>query len=453
MRIRTSPGTNRHQIVLSLTPERLQLLHLQRGVLGWRRAHEEQRPLPPGDAFLSSVQEQLQQCVQAWRLPPATRAHWVLAGDILGIVAPAPAGTPAAALLPFAPNDVRLQPELFARNAQPGMLWIHKDWLAEIERISAQCGLELVELYARAQLFQRAAARAPGACKVVVEQLQGEQPQSFLHVYAAGGTLARTRVLAAGEQGDALPGLVAAELAALGAGAGAAAPHALLMAQRPAQDWPGLRWQALKATGEAERLWQLWRSDLEGITVRSTHQELAGTIKALSVGLGLAGAAALGAMVWHDGRLQQQIDEDSAAVRRDAPRVAAARALKDRTLQMADADQAARALQEGDVALSGLAQIATRFPPPPATLLYLRSDARELAFAGAGDEASVQALRALELPGYGPLQDWPVPDVMAQAQPAIHLRAERRAPQPAAAAAAAAPETPSSAPAPRESGT
>ena len=159
MRLRTFSDTPGHQLVLSLTPESLHLLHLQRSALGWRRVHQEQRPLPAGDTFLAELQTQLQQCVQQWRLPPLTRAHWVLAGDILGLTAPAQPGTPASALLPFAAADIRSQPDLFARSEHPALLWIHRDWLAEIERISEQCGLQLVELYARAQLLQREAAR------------------------------------------------------------------------------------------------------------------------------------------------------------------------------------------------------------------------------------------------------------------------------------------------------
>ncbi|SDM30710.1 hypothetical protein SAMN05428957_104118 [Oryzisolibacter propanilivorax] len=431
MRNRTFPGLRQHQLVLSLTPECLHLLHLQRGPLGWRRRHDAQRALPAGDASLASVHEHLQQCVQQWRLPSGTRVHWVLSGDILGIAAPAQPGTPATALLPFAPSDVRTQPDLFARGAAGGVLWIHKDWLAEIERISEQCRLELVELYARGQLFQREAARAAGGLKVVIEELATPQPQTFLHMYSASGGLLRSRVLMSADQGEALPGVVSAELAALQPPADS--PATLLMARQPQPDIAGLRWQALQATGEGERLWQLWGSDSEGIAIRATHEELAGTLKALSLGLGLAGMLALGAVIWHDGQLRQQIEEDSTAVRRDASRVAAARALKTLTLRMSDADQAARALQQDDGAMYGLAQITSRFPPPPATLLYVRSDTRSLAFAGTGNDASVQELRQQGLPGYGPLEDLPVPDFLTGTDPAIHLQATRLPPEPVAA--------------------
>lgn len=123
--------------------------------------------------------------------------------------------------------------------------------------------------------------------------------------------------------------------------------------------------------------------------------------------------------------------------------MAQARALKARTLQMADAVRAAQALQAEDGALLGLARVATHFPPPPATLLYLRSDAGTLAFAGQGDDASVQALRQQQLPGYGPLSDLPVPEFLADAAPAIHLQAQRLPPEaPAAAPPAPAASTP-----------
>ena len=435
--------------MLSLTPECLHLLHLQRGVLGWRRAHEAQCPLAAGDDFPASLQQQLQASVQQWQLPPETRAHWVLAGDILGLVAAQPPGTPAAALLPFLPSDVRTQPDLFARTGPAGTLWIHQDWLAEIERISVQCGLQLVELYARAQLFQREAARArgaAGACKAVLEQLEGPQPQNFLHLYGANASLARSRVLSASEASQNLPDILSAELAALAAQPASATADpspapVLLTSQRPEPAQEGRaaepRWQALQPRSEADRLWQLWRSDIEGISVRATHEEWLGTLKGLSLGLGLLGAAALAAMIWHDGQLQQQIEQDGSAVRRDRPRVEQARALKARSLQMAAAVQAARALQADNAALAGLAQISAQWPPPPATLLYLRSDAGGLAFAGSGDEASAQALREPGIPGYGPLTELPLPDFLSEAAPSIHLQAKRLPPEAAPAAAAA----------------
>lgn len=451
MRLRTFSDTPGHQLVLSLTPESLHLLHLQRSALGWRRVHQEQRPLPAGDTFLAELQTQLQQCVQQWRLPPLTRAHWVLAGDILGLTAPAQPGTPASALLPFAAADIRSQPDLFARSEHPALLWIHRDWLAEIERISEQCGLQLVELYARAQLLQREAARAGSALTVVLEPASAPTaepasapPPGLLHIYGPGGALLRSRVLEGSERSSALADVLQAELAALpGPPPHEGAPAQLLSASQPPGDWPNLRWRALAALSEGERLWRLWRSDLEGIVVRATHEELSGKLKALSVALGILGTLALGAMIWHDGQLQQQIDEDSADVRRDAPRVAAAQALKQRTLHMADSVQAFEALQQGGSALDGLALLTRQFLPPPATLLYVRAEPGALAFAGSGDEASVQALRERGLPGYGPLQDLPVPDFLADSNPAIHLQTQKLPPQPpadtAAPAAAAAP--------------
>lgn len=441
MRLRSLSDASRHQLVLSLTPECLHLLHVQRGALGWRRAHQEQRALPPGDAFLSELQAQLAQCVQRWKLPPGTRAHWVLSGDILGLTAPAQAGTAASTLLPFAASDIRTQPDLFTKTGNPALLWIHKDWLAEIERISEQCGLQLVELYARAQLLQREAARAPGPVKVVLEH-SAEQRPTQLHLYGEGGALLRSRLL----EGDAVQDALQAELAALpGLPAQADTPASLLSTQQPPGDWPGLRWRALAPLAEAERLWRLWRSDLEGIVVRTTHEELSSKLKTVSVALGVVGALALGAMIWHDGQLQQQIEEDSADARRDAPRVAAAQALKRRTLHMADSVQAFEALQQAGGALDGLALLVRQFPPPPATLLYVRAEPAALAFAASGDEASAQALRERGLPGYGPFTDWPVPDFLAETNPAIHLQTQKLPPQapptPAAPASEGQPAT------------
>ena len=53
----------RHQLVLSLSPHSLCILHFYRGLLGWKRAHELVVPLPEGGSVLS------------WRVPLHVLPH------------------------------------------------------------------------------------------------------------------------------------------------------------------------------------------------------------------------------------------------------------------------------------------------------------------------------------------------------------------------------------------
>lgn len=431
----------KHQLVLSLSPRWLHVVHWRRGWLGWTRQHAQALAIPADADFSAQVLSLLRHCTRPWSLPAGTRAHWVLAPDVLGVIglpdAATSPGGPAAAL-PFSPTDTITQPDRFAGpSAAMSMLWIHKGWVAEIERISQACQLELAELFARAQLFQQEAAAQPGDVKVVLETQEG---QTFLHGFAANGVLLRSRVVDA-DAGDDLPSVVQAEVAALvSPGAGdQPAQTTLLVSDALAgrtSGWPGLKRHPLAPSAEADRMERLWRSALEGISVRSTHDDVVQQIRVLTLGIGAAGAATLALMLWHDGMLEQQIEQDRASLRAGLPQAEAATALRTRSMQMADAVQAAGAIRDNTAAMNGIAQIVTNFPPPPATLLYARSDMQSLAFAGSGSAGSVQWLRSRPWPGYGPLNDLAVPDFLAQAKPAIHLQASRLPAAPATPAGA-----------------
>lgn len=429
-----SPSASwRHQLVLSLSPHSLCILHFYRGLLGWKRAHELQVPMPEGDGFSSQLQQQLADCVTRWKIPPATRAHWVLAGDILGIVPPSTQGAGAPPSLPFPASDTRTQVDAFGGADGASLMWMHKDWVTELERISSACRLDLVELYARAQLFQRLAARQPSSLRVVVETDTSDQ---FLHVYAANGTMLRTRVLDAHDANEHLAQTLQVELAALGAPGSPAQLTTPKGYAAEAQTWADYQHHVLPPTSHSDLLEKLWRSDLSGIIVRHTHDDMVQTLKWLSVGLGAAGLAGLALMVWHDGRLERQIEEGRDRVRKDLPKVEAAKLLKARTLRMADAVQAVATARENPSALGPYTQLVAYFPPPPATLLYFSADNGSVALVAKGNEGSVKWLQEKPLAGFGAWSnDFPVPDYLAASTPEIHMQARKAAPVPIAAPA------------------
>lgn len=439
MRNRTPSARRRHQLVLSLLPHGLHILHFQRSLLGWKRVNEAQLPLPEGEDFLPQIQAQLAQCIQQWKLPPGARANWVLAGDILGIVPPSATETSPAAALPFSATDTRTQPDLFSASERTSLMWMHKDWIAEIERISSQCHLDLVEIFARAQLFQQHAARLTGAPKVVIEEEDG---LLILHIYASAGMMLRTRILN-NQEAKTLHAILQAELAGLNANTDRkperpyhlVAPVELLA--NPS-DWQGFECHSLETITQADLLEQLWRSDLEGIVVRSTHEGIVKDIKMLSIAMGGIGLVGLGLMAWHDGKLQQQIDDGRAQARKDLPRVEAAKALKTHTLQMANTVHAAKVFRESSGPMTAFTQILANFPPAPATLLYVRADENTFAFVGTGEEASVKWLQERTFPGYGPLTEFPVPEFLQNSNPVIHFQSRKSKPD-----AAARPATPS----------
>lgn len=440
MRNRSPSASRRHQIVLSLSPQYLYLLHFQWGLLGWKRKNVAQLALSEGEDFLTHIQTQLSKCVLQWKVPQDAYVYWVLAGDILGIVPSDASDVGLAAALPFGVGDTRTQPDLFSSKDRPSLMWIHKDWIAEIERISSHCQLSLVEVFARAQLFQRNAARFNGVLKAVLEQ---EEHQYFLHIFATTGEMLRTRVLDQ-QNFPSLQATLQAEFAGLSAGQSGEKPErAQLLA--PAQlitlpsEWHDFDCHALAPISHLNSLEQLWRSELEGIVIRSTHDDLVRGLKLWSVALGAAGLACLGLMAWHDGKLQRQIEDGRVLVRKDLPKVEAAKALKSATLKMADAVDAAKTTRENTNSMTAFTQILANFPPSPATLLYIRTNEHTLAFVGTGDESSVKWIQERTYPGYEPLIDLPVPDFLQSSQPIIHFQARKSAPNSNSAPPAAPP--------------
>jgi len=441
MRNRFISPSRRHQLLVSLAPHGVQILHFQRGWLGWKQAHTHQADLPQGDNYLQCVQSTLKECSQTWRIPAGSDVCWVLAGDIIGVLPPMPASALAepGALLPFAPGSVLTQLDRFGQGEEKSLLWIHKDWATEMERISSACQLRAVEIFSRAQLFQALGARSKNHIRMVLE---GAQSDYFLHIFAANGAILRSCLVEYGTLGDGLVGLLNIELASLPENHMAAAKEGVTLLapaeHLPAKEaWPHAV-QTLPTNPPATLLERLWRSGLEGIVLQATHNELIQKINLWSMAAAVLGLAALATMLWHDGRLERQIEDTHEDLRKQAPKIEAAKLLKAKTLWMADVVRATEVLAKDTQAATALPEVLAVFPPPPAALLYLRLDGRNVALAGTGDDTAVQWLHDHPLAQYQPFTDMPVPEFLAEQNIAIHLQTAKQAPslEPAPAAVA-----------------
>lgn len=399
-------------------------MHMQRGALGWRRAHAAQINLPEGEEGLAHARTELLRCAEAWKLPRGSRAHWILAGDILGIVLTASSDASQTAL-PFGSADTRTQFDLFGRSENPSLLWIHNDWLAEIEQISSACGWELVEIYSRAQLFQKAVTRLPSGLNAVVEKSDGVL---FLHLFGPGAGLLRTTTLENYETSD-LTRMLSAEFEALAN----VPPHTDLARHIFAEPtvvalalgWEDVEVARLPAMPFFDRMEVFWKSGIEGIVVRHTHGELVRGINALSLALGVAGLAVLGALAWHNAQLQDDIVAAHAQERAEAPKLAAAKAMRSQTLAMTNGDKAVKKLQQDAGAFDAFQLILANFPPAPAALIYARTDASSLAFAGRGGKESLDWVKSKSFPGYETLDNPPIPPFLQNVDPLIYVEARK----------------------------
>ncbi|TXH34454.1 MAG: hypothetical protein E6Q94_04625 [Burkholderiaceae bacterium] len=432
-------------------PQGLSVLHLHRGLLGWKRAHEERLVLSDHDNDLTAVQTPLTELLKAWEVPESVGAIWVLAGDVLGVTLP-PQGSTGPAL-PFPPNEVRTHSDGYSDSpnstqTQRSVLWMHKDWVAEIERISSSCGLELVELFGRGQLFQPWVAQHPNALRVLVESEGGDH---FLHIYAASGKLLRTRVLNDGharvvQDPDAFRTLLKVEMLSLTSSQNTGdIPIQLItsadLANHNAKGWESaLERVVLPQRPPGDWLWGLWRSALEGIAVRPQHHTLVKSLTMGSAVFGVVGLLTLAGFAWDNNRLEAQVGTDRALARRQLPRVEVAQAQRLQALRMDDVVRAASPSPAQGDAFDTLLRGLAGFPPPPATLLYLQATPDTLVFVANGNASSQQWLKDKPAEGFTPYTEFTVPAALSESQPEIHLQA-RRLPPTAMASPTAPPTT------------
>ena len=454
MPLRSTRAPRRHYLLLSLTPQGLHVLHLRRGLGGWKRAHDERLVLSEHDNDLTATQTPLIQRLQDWQVPHGTCVLWVLAGDVMGVALP-PAGGAAGPVLPFLSSEVRTHADGYGdipKGIQPQrpLLWMHKEWIAEIERFSSACGLQLVELFCRGQLFQPWVTQHPKALRLLIES---DGSDHFLHIYAASGKLLRTRVLDDERARDiqnahALNSLIKIEMLGLSLTPGAPDSQMQLMLPAGLADRDALNAQGtldvatLPGRSPGDWLWGLWRSALEGIVVRPKHHELVRSLTLGSIALGVVGLLVLAGLAWHNNHLEAQISSDRTVVRRQLPRVEIAQTQRAQALRMADVVQAGTQPSVQGDAFDTMLRGLAGFPPPPATLLYLQATSNLLAFVATGNNLSQQWLKDKPAEGFSPYTDFTVPASLASMEPAIHLQARR---QPAADTART-PTAPSAAP-------
>lgn len=428
-------ASRRHQVVLSLTPESLRVLHLRRGLLGWRCAHEERLSIPPHEEDLSAISQALTERFQQWAVPKDSHAYWVVTGDILGVVTPAPGSS--AATLPLPAGEIRTHVDGFGsavHSAAPAPLfWIHKDWVAELERITSDCGLQLIEIFARGQLFQKALGTSQRTLRALVER-DGEE--CFLHIYATNGKLLRTRMLDGGTlaDGQALQSLLKIEALAFGTEGHLPDLEVVDTGGLLNEPWEGALVSTLPATSPQADLVALWRSSIEGIPVRSVHQGLVRDLMLGSAALAAVGLLLVGGFAWHDGRLQEEVTSTAARIKRQQPRVDNALAQRTQTLRMADAVEASEGARRNVDAFDTFQRGLAVFPPAPATLQYLRATSDTLQLAATGSDAAIQWMEKNPPLDFTPFSDFTPPDDVIQQQPDIHLQARRNPTQQASSA-------------------
>lgn len=353
----------RHQIILSLRSQAVVVMHYVRTLRGWRCAHTGQvslaDPLGQGDA----LRDQLRPLLQPWGLPNATPARWVLPPDVLGVLTQS-AAPDAAQRLPFDASDVH-QAVLTRKDwAGSTLLWLHKDWLQLLDGLCRALGLVLVEVFARAQLHQRAAPSSKHPLWSLVER---DGAACWLHVYSQAGQILRSSQLVAGDAA-AMAGRVQAELLSL--------VSVLAITQRPAVHL--VCHGALLSTARDQPLWTessaaepvpehaLLEGTLDavddGIVVHPAENRWMRQIRQTSLGLGALGLAGLALMSWHDGQLEARLEADQKWLKKQSARYESLRVLQKNALLSAQAVAGAGQLSQGGALTPVMAGFFNQLP-------------------------------------------------------------------------------------------
>lgn len=459
-----TPTAHQHWLLL-LAPQGFQALELRRGLLGWACGREHRVVIDPAHDLVAQLERAAAALVKVWKPRGRVEASVVLAPDVLGaVLANAPnAGNKAAArerdalasALPFAAGDLRLSEAMSLRTGKGAdaqnvwqALWMHADWQLAIRQTFAAVGVDVQELFARAQMHLpalRLSGKANGRLSALVETDESFRGV-YLHVYDAGGAIVRTTCVAASDP-SAAGEQIRRELEALVArlSLGRQTHHLLVSPQARARVMlapvAGFAEQTPHLHAVNKALLALWRSRAEGIVIQARWPRLQKRLQAASLVLGALGICAYGAMIWHGRQLDLDIDRLQAAERKNRPKVQAVHRQREQSLFMSAMVESHKQVSANPraQAIDAVGEMAARIPPA-ATVLWTRSTPDSLAAAGVLSRRDTPFPDQFSLPGFARVQAPPAPDFVATQKLPFAVSFKRvEPPAPATSSALAGP--------------
>lgn len=423
MPVKRNSDPARHRLVIVIEAQRLVLVHWLRGWLGWRPLHAGVVPLADPDWDLAEQVTAVRGQLAGWRLPPATPLTCILPPQIAGISRlPAdPAAEPAlAAVLPYPLDEVRLQrlDEEAPATAEGGaILWLHRDWLVELEGFASALGLSLHEIHARAQFYSGLAGKAGKASAYGVLEEGG-----LLHLFSPGGVPLRSCALGESDA-DGMGRRVAAEVLSANLAAGGREGFPLFL--RGPGEWSagltaaGCRVDtALLAGLDVPVLaGRLWRARLPCLQLESHGANFMRGMVRLSIVVGGLGLAAFAGMLWHDRQLAAELAQHEQYLRKNRPEYRRLQTLEQEALR---ADTVLRGA-EGFLAISSaLAPLGRLVPvlPEGVWLSGFKVDADgRVSLQGRGAHPGAARATLEKIPGFSDVQEDAPPAPGQEARP------------------------------------
>ncbi len=371
MQIKLNQISRRQHIFVFLTASGLSVVQFQRRFTGWVCLHSSNLVLAEASQDFSEILIKLRDTTADWKIPTATWVSWIMPGDILAVLQyckPKDQVADISNLFPFESKDIHISDFSESSDKPQSIYWIHKDWVTEVAKVSAELGWVCDEIYTRAQLLKGVLPKGVNQFRLLLE---GEDSEKHLHIYASNGSIVRTtQVVATGPEDVAKT--IRREMGAVAAqssGGFQLFVHNLPVQstglspdEMPVQLLAGLDFESLAA--------RLISSAETGIEVRPTFGALVNRINAYSLGFAMVGSLLLALMVWHDSVLQTEVEGSRRQARTDTARYQAAKLARRESVKMAEAVKLKASIVADPPVFQPLADIMSVLSPPSSLSLY-----------------------------------------------------------------------------------
>jgi len=402
----------RHQLILVVEADGIELLHWGRGWTGWALQRAISKPRGVAAENSDSLAATLREVLAACPVPAGTPVALVLPPLTGGLSLLPDASVELTAAMPFQPAETVHAVMPPATTKWPrGLFWLHRDNVEEYIDLLGAHNLHLADIFARGQLA--AAYLSPSELRAGAAVIEQNGTATALHLYLPGGTPFRSACLPAGDTPLQRAGRVAAELAAASAreqciGTVCVVGDVILPNDFPSSiDAAVVIREALGLSALAERL---WFSPIEGIWLPPPRAALLSGFNRWAIGIAVAGAALFIAMLWQTDRYEKQSGEFRTAVKKLKPGYDRAVQLEKEAVRTSETLRGVGDIERLPRSLDPLASLAEQLPAGAWLTRYAYQQGA-VRIAGYAPDAEAVRERFATLPGLSAVRAVELPPV------------------------------------------
>ena len=389
MQINKKIFSRQQRIFVSVSASGLAVALYQRAFSRWKCRQLGVLALPEEAQDFTNLAPKIQELVATWGIAPGSYVSWIAPGDVMAslrVTLPKGQSLNVGSLLPFDPAEVQLSEPNGNSDHEQTIFWLHQDWVMALKQASQQLGWVFDECFARAQLFAPLLPRSKGRDRLLLES---DGASRYAHFYGTDGAVLRTAKIASNDA-DAIGIWARRELGALGNSVECDVFERKLAPADSAVVRQGFAAKPVVEVSSEALFDALIASGQRGIELVPTHAWVAKRIQAYSLGLAVVGTGLVGAMLWHDGELQAEIDAQRKALRQETAPFQAAKAQRKQALAMVDVVAHKNAIATAHPAFKPLSDIAANLTVPAAIVYYEHTGAHVRVATAGGTVSEVK---------------------------------------------------------------